>query len=231
MATYNGEKYIKKQLDSILSQLGKDDELIISDDSSTDSTIKIITSLNDKRVKLYKNQKNKSPIFNFENAIQQANGDIIVLSDQDDIWYSNKMNIIIENMDKGTVSLKMYNGTCIDMDDNIIEHDLFKYIDVRYGLLQNIKKNSFIGCNIAFTRELKEIVLPFPADIPMHDMWIGSCAYLFGDVQFVNKKIFGYRLHGDNYTGKTTNSIQKIVWRYRLIKNLITRYINVKLRS
>ena len=228
MATFNGEKYIKKQLISILNQINNNDELIISDDSSTDSTIEIITSLNDKRIKLYKNQKFKSPIFNFENAIKQADGDIIVLSDQDDIWYPNKISIIRKSIDNRIISLKMYNGTCIDMDDNIIEHSLFKYIDTRYGLLQNIKKNSFTGCNIAFSKKLKEVILPFPKDIPMHDVWIGSCAYLFGDVDFIDEKIFSYRLHDNNFTGKETSFHQKIVWRVQLIKNLIKRYIYVK---
>ena len=94
--------------------------------------------------------------------------------------------------------------------------------------LSKRKGYSFIGCNIAFNKELLEFILPFPKNIPMHDMWIGSCAYLFGRVEFVDEKIFSYRLHDNNFTGKKTSLINKIKWRFRLIKNLITRYVHVK---
>lgn len=235
MATYNGEKYIKKQLDSILTQLDKNDELIISDDSSTDRTIEIIKSFNDNnRIKLIESQKFKSPIFNFENALKQTTGDIIVLSDQDDIWENNKINVVRKSFmheDFNKPILKMYNGKCIDKDDKIICDDLFKYVGIRKGLLLNTIKNSVIGCNIALTRKLLNICLPFPKDIPMHDIWIGSCAYVFGSVEFVNEKIFYYRWHNNNYTGKKTKLFKKFIWRFDLIKDLMERYINVKFRN
>jgi glycosyltransferase involved in cell wall biosynthesis len=231
MATYNGEKYIEQQLKSILRQLSEDDELIISDDNSSDTTIRIIERLKDKRIKLQKNQKFKSPIFNFENAIKYAIGDIIVLSDQDDIWKDNKIQIIKDNIKIDTVSFQMYNGNCIDANGKVIHKSLFDYIRIRYGLLQNIKKNSFIGCNIAFTKELLPFILPFPKNIPMHDMWIGSCAYLFGEVKFINNKIFSYRLHENNFTGRNTILIEKLKWRYSLIINLIIRYLSVKYKK
>ena len=85
MATYNGEKYIEEQLKSILSQLGENDEVIVSDDSSTDNTLAIVESFNDVRIKIFPNNKFHSPIFNFENALKQATGDYIFLSDQDDV--------------------------------------------------------------------------------------------------------------------------------------------------
>ncbi len=228
LATYNGEKYIEEQLNSILKQLSINDEVIISDDSSTDKTIEIIKSYKDNRIKIYGNQKFNSPIFNFENAINNATGDIIVLSDQDDIWMPTKIKIIKETMPMGSVFLILYNGNCIDSNGNILYNDLFEYIHVHNGLINNIIKNSFIGCNIAFTKELKEVILPFPRDIPMHDMWIGGCAYLFGTVEFKDEKIFSYRLHNNNYTGKKTSVRQKIVWRFKLVKNLVIRYFNVK---
>jgi len=228
MATYNGSKYISKQLESILMQLGKYDELIISDDSSSDNTVEIIKKFNDNRIKLLLNQQFKSPIFNFENAIKYATGNIVILSDQDDLWFSNKVDVIRNSMSNDGVSLKMYNGNCIDGVGEIIKADLFDYIGIKYGLLINIKKNSFIGCNIAFSKELLNVILPFPRDIPMHDVWIGSCAYLFGEVEFIDEKIFSYRLHDNNFTGKKSSFFQKVKWRYQLMKNLIIRYINVK---
>jgi glycosyltransferase involved in cell wall biosynthesis len=228
MATYNGSKYINKQIESILVQLGEFDELIISDDSSSDNTVNLIKNFNDNRIKLYLNQKFKSPIYNFENAIKKANGDVVVLSDQDDIWKFDKIEIIKNNFDINKITLKMYNGNCINNNGNIIKDNLFDYLKINKGLLSNIKKNSFIGCNIAFSRKLLNIILPFPEDIPMHDIWIGSCAYLLGEVEFVDKKVLSYRLHDNNFTGQKTSLMQKIKWRFKLIKNLIKRYLYVK---
>lgn len=227
MATYNGEKYINQQIRSILTQLDNCDELIISDDSSTDNTVKVIKEFDDTRIKLYKNKTFKSPIFNFENSIKHATGDIIVLSDQDDLWDENKLEVIRSSFINESMSLKMYNGNCIDKNDVVIKEDLFEYIGIRDGLLQNIKKNSFIGCNIAFTRDLLAVTLPFPVDTPMHDMWLGSCAYMVGKVEFVDKKIFSYRLHDNNFTNRKISFSQKIKWRYQLIKNLLIRRIQI----
>lgn len=225
LASYNGEKYIKEQLSSILKQLSPEDEVIVSDDSSSDNTIKIIESFNNNQIKLYRNQQFKSPIYNFENAIKNSSGDVIVLSDQDDVWENNKLDIIrnrFKNIDNNIVEL--YNGICIDEFGNKKYDDLFIYLNQKQGFFRNIYKNSFIGCNMAFKSSLKKHILPFPKNIPMHDSWIGLCGYLFGNVNFVDYKIFRYRLHSSNYTGKKTSIKQKIKWRFSLIFNLIKRY-------
>ncbi|KIM09181.1 MAG: hypothetical protein KU28_00625 [Sulfurovum sp. PC08-66] len=228
MATYNGQKYLKEQIDSILAQLGENDELIISDDSSTDETVSIIKSYNNNKIKLFEKQTFFSPIFNFENAIKHASGDIIVLSDQDDVWSSSKLaeirNDFKSDIDK--VTLRMYNGVCIDSKGEIVQEDLFQYLNVREGMWNNILKNRFIGCNVAFTRELLRYVLPFPKSIPMHDMWLGLSTYIHGEVEFVDKKVFSYRLHANNYTGKKTSLWQKLKWRFQIVWNLIKRYIH-----
>ena len=98
IATYNGERYIAKQLDSILEQLRDDDEVVVSDDSSGDKTLEIIQSYQDKRIKLFPNQKFRSPIFNFENALKQATGSYIFLSDQDDLWGPGKVETALKSL-------------------------------------------------------------------------------------------------------------------------------------
>ena len=95
IATYNGEKYIKEQIDSILLQIASDDEIVISDDGSSDDTINIINSLNDKRIHLYINEGKHGFKSNFENAIKRAMGNYIFMSDQDDVWFPNKYNAIL----------------------------------------------------------------------------------------------------------------------------------------
>ena len=91
MATYNGAKYIKEQLDSIIPQLREDDELIVSDDASKDDTLKIVQSYNDPRIKIFHNE-NHGVAHNFENAMRQATGDLIYFADQDDVWLPGKLD-------------------------------------------------------------------------------------------------------------------------------------------
>lgn len=226
MATYNGEKYIKKQLDSILSQLDKDDEVIISDDSSTDRTIEIIRSYNDYRIKLYENQKYRSPIFNFENALKHATGDIIVLSDQDDIWKNDKIEKTRHYMQ--SYDLVISDAEIIDKNDKIIHESFYKINRSNKGLLINIIKNSYLGCTMAFNRKILEKSLPFPKDIPMHDWWIGLIGEIFGRVYFIEDKLVSYRRHDENASysgGKSKYDIKtRVIFRWIMIKNLIFRY-------
>lgn len=225
IATYNGEKYIKRQLDSILFQISMNDEIIISDDSSTDNTIAIIESFHDRRIKLLKNNMFYSPIFNIENAIKYSSGDYIFLADQDDIWNSTKI-------EKTILLLKDYDcvvsdATIINQDDEEISLSFYEINHTKSGFLNNLVKNGFIGCCMAFKSSLKPYILPFPNNIPMHDSWIGLNAYLHGKVIFSPEKLIQYRRHGNNVSmsgEKSNNSlIQKMKIRYTLIKNLRKR--------
>jgi glycosyltransferase involved in cell wall biosynthesis len=223
MASYNGKKYIKGQLESILSQLSKDDEIIISDDSSTDSTIEIIKSYRDKRIVLFENQKFKSPIFNFENALGYAKGNIIILSDQDDIWKDNKVEVIKKYMKD--YDLVLSDADIIDEYGNILEESFYKLNKSNAGLFKNIVKNSYLGCTMAFNRKILNKSLPFPKDLPMHDWWIGLMGELYGKTYFIEDKLISYRRHGNNASPTGEKSIysfkQKIMFRLKIIKNLI----------
>lgn len=103
MATYNEAKYIREQLESILCQLSEDDEIIVSDDGSTDGTIDIIMSYHDNRVKVLHHISSPGSSFvkatrNFENALLHAHGDYI-LADQDDVWHKNKVSVCFSYLD------------------------------------------------------------------------------------------------------------------------------------
>ena len=98
IATYNGENFIKAQLDSILCQISLTDEIVISDDSSSDNTIRIIKSYDDPRIKLFEGNTFHCPIFNFQNALKNSIGDFIFLSDQDDIWIKNKVSTMMKEL-------------------------------------------------------------------------------------------------------------------------------------
>ena len=126
VATYNGEKFIYDQLQSILDQLLENDEIIVSDNYSTDKTINIIKSINDCRIKIYFLKK-KNLIKNFENALFHAKGDYIFLSDQDDIWLPNKIKIMLEELN--SYDLIVSDCIVVNRDLEIIEPS-FHYINM-----------------------------------------------------------------------------------------------------
>jgi glycosyltransferase involved in cell wall biosynthesis len=200
MATRNGERYIRRQLESILTQLKPDDELVISDDSSTDGTIGIIKSFRDPRIRLFEGNAFFNPIFNFEHAIRQATGNVIVLSDQDDIWLENKAAVIREKFEGklDAVHTVVLDGCIIDERENVISGSLFRHMKAGRGILKNIYDNTYKGCCMAFTRSLLRYALPFPKGIPMHDMWLGLLSELFGTVDFVEVTTMKHRRHANN---------------------------------
>lgn len=225
--TYNGSKYIKDQLLSILGQLHPDDEIIISDDSSTDNTLEIIKSLNDKRIKVLKNNCFKSPIYNLENALKQASGDYIFTADQDDIWMPQKVNIMVQQL--SSVNLVVSDCIVVDSDEKVISESFYKLNQSKAGLLNNIIKNSFLGCCMAFDRKILNYVLPFPEKIAMHDIWIGLNAEVIGKTKFISDKLIYYRRHGENFSFTSDKSkfglFYKIQYRLVFVYQLILRRI------
>ena len=150
IATYNGAEYVKKQLDSILSQLGPDDEVIVSDDSSIDNTVEIIESFKDKRIIIFRNNTFASPIFNFENALKHAQGDVIFLADQDDLWVPEKVNRYLEELKVS--DLVFSNVALIDESDNVFNNSF--YIEKpSYGFLGTLWVNRIIGATVAFKKD------------------------------------------------------------------------------
>ena len=229
MATYNGEKYIGEQLNSILIQLSKDDEVVISDDSSTDRTVAIIKEFRDDRIVLFENQKFRSPVFNFENSLSYAKGDIIILSDQDDIWKADKVEVLMQYINK--YDLILSDAEVIDKDGNIIEDSFYRKNGSKKGLVKNIIKNSYLGCTMAFNRNILEKSLPFPRDLPMHDWWIGLVGELYGETYFIKNKLISHRRHDNNASTTSEKSeysfVRKVLFRMSIIKNLIL----IKLKS
>ena len=222
MATYNGEKYIKEQLDSILRQLSSNDEIIISDDGSTDNTVKIINSYKDKRIKLINGPK-LGVKKNFENAIKNCNGKYIFLSDQDDIWLDNKVSIILEEFKKNNCTILLHDAIVFDSDTNEIIYDSFyKFRNSKKGIINNIIKNSYIGCCMVFDSSLKDKILPIPNNIEMHDQWIGILGEKYGTSLFIDEKLIKYRRHDNNVSKLKHNSLFKMIkMRLIFIKELL----------
>lgn len=235
IATYNGEKYIREQLFSIITQLSDNDEIIISDDLSTDNTINIIKSFNDSRIKIYTNKKVNHHFLidysthNFENAIKNAKGDYIFLADQDDVWLPDKYNIILDSLKSSDIVVT--NCKVTDSKLNVIQESYFNYAHVGKGFWKNLYSNTHLGCCMAFDRKILSKLLPFPQSGVGHDFWIAVFGGLFYSVLYIDRPFLLYRKHDNNVTPsglKSKNSILfKLHYRFLIIYNVIIRIIKL----
>ena len=217
MATYNGEKYIHEQISSILSQLSNYDELIVSDDCSTDRTVDIVREFNDSRIKLIFNTRAKGYSENFENAIHCATGNFIFLSDQDDVWNESKIEKMLSMLNES--QLVVSDAQFVDKNLNLVNETYFSLRGGKPGFFRNLYKLRYIGACMAFRREILSKVLPFPnrKDLCPHDMWISLVAEFYFNVALIEEPLIYYRRHGDNISNggsSSSNSIfKKILFR------------------
>jgi glycosyltransferase involved in cell wall biosynthesis len=228
--TYNGEKYIHRQLESILSQIGEKDEVIISDDSSTDGTIEIIKGFNDSRIQLFENCLYKNTIFNIENALKRAKGEYIFLSDQDDVWLPGKVSKTLEMLCEHDIVV--CNSHIVDQDEKIIHESYFKWRGIKPGFINNLGKSAYLGCALAFNRKILDFILPFPKKIAMHDIWIGVVSELIGKTFFIQEQLFLYRRHEGNLTAaihKADDELSDLkVWYKVWYRMVLVWYLGVR---
>lgn len=230
LTSFNGSKYIKVQIESILFQLHENDELIISDDSSTDDTVTIIKSINDRRIQLYENMKFKHYTPNFEFAISRSQGEYIFLSDQDDVWLPNKVDIMIEYL--RIYDLVASDCYIVDQDLNILNESFYNGQYDRSGFIKNFIHNHFLGCTLAFNKRLLKFILPFPKDILSHESWIGLNAEFFGETHFIKDKLILYRRHESNHSntlkGSTLSLYRKLNYRFHILKNILLNQLKFR---
>jgi len=216
IGTYNGEKYIRDQIQSILSQLAENDEIIISDDSSTDQTISIIEEFEDSRIKLFKSNTYRSPIYNLENALNNAKGNFIFLADQDDVWLPDKIKQTIIHIRKNNVV--MSDASLCDESLNIKSVTLDSWRTYHPGFISNLIRPRYLGCCMAFDKRVLEQILPFPTNLKAHDVWIGLMAELNGGLTYLPVSLIKYRRHENNFSSASSKSRNSLVFKlsYRL---------------
>jgi glycosyltransferase involved in cell wall biosynthesis len=220
MAAYGGSAYIKQQIDSIVDQLQEEDELVISVDPGPDDTDTIVQNyaVQDPRV-VYLQGSGKGIAANFENAIRHTRNEIVFLSDQDDIWKKDKVQKVLACFEKKECMAVLHDASIIDENGNRISDSFFKQHGSKEGFTSNLIRNSWIGCCMAFRKELKDVILPFPSPLPMHDQWIGLAADAYGKTVFLNEALIDYRRHGHNASSMKPASVkQQIVWRLQIAK-------------
>jgi len=234
MATHNGEKYIKEQLNSILSQLSQEDEVVVSDDGSTDSTLVIIRGLKDPRVKVFSQVSPKGLLsheyatLNFENALRNAKGDFIFFSDQDDIWINNKVEISMKY-------LKDYDY--IVSDAYVTDAELNIVSDTRFTKDEKVHFNKYLavvlstpyqGSCAAFKRCVLDKAMPFPKGTQSHDRWIGNVAAFFYNYKIIPEKLIYYRRHEATTSttfgsgGRSASLLKTIGYKLGYIKGLLS---------
>ena len=227
MATYNGSKFIREQLESILSQLPSDAEIVIADDGSTDDSLAIVKSLGDPRIRVLPPEKHLGVVYTYERALLASKGEFIFLADQDDIWLPGKAEKVLAELKDADLVIHdawMLRPSEPSGSSWVRDGKLSEIRPYRKGALANWWKNSFTGCSMAFRQNVLDKALPFPKNLPMHDQWLGIVAEKFFKVTYVTVPLVEYRQHSGNAThiGRSPAGIrQKIKWRLDLLRAII----------
>ena len=221
LAAYNGEKYIAEQIESVLSQLGEDDDIIVSDDNPAGKTKEAVLSFSDPRIK-YVEGKGLGVVKNFENALSLCKGDYIYLCDQDDVWMPDKVKKVQAGFENGA-DLVLHNALITDESLNSAGKTSFDLYNPNTSFFGNLAKNTFVGCCMAFRREVLGFALPFPDKLPMHDWWIALLSIRSKHkISLIEEPLIKWRRHEGNVTGNSTSLSQKIMFRLHIIGCLIT---------
>lgn len=226
MASYNGEKYIERQIESILKQLNSGDELIIVDDCSKDATVSLIKKINSDYIKLFENEKNIGYVKTFEKALGLSENKYICLSDQDDIWIEGRLQKLEEEITKKDVFLVASNfNPSFENSQNgknflkLENKNSSKYLGNIKRIFQG--KSGYYGCTMIMKREIFKFILPFPKYIEAHDLWIAMNANLLKSVYHLNDDTLIYNVHQNNTSLKKRSYIKKIKARYYFCQAII----------
>lgn len=234
LSTYNGEKYLKQQLDSLLSQTYKNFEIIARDDGSQDKTLEILQSYN---ISIIDSKENLGAKGSFgallEYAIQNSASDYFMFCDQDDVWHPEKISRTIEKMQQ-VEALYPHQAVLVHTDLSVVDRDLrmlhnsfWKYQNIdptKDSLNGLILHNTVTGCTTMINRPLAQIVKNIPQEAIMHDWWISLTASAFGRIGYVDKPLMFYRQHGANDTGAKNYGWKHIIDRF-LSRPKLDKYI------
>lgn len=236
MATYNGEKYVEEQINSVLLNFSKcenyDCNLLISDDASADSTQDIIKKYSrlDNRIKVLDCNKKGGVRENFNYLINNTNADYVFFCDQDDFWLPEKINIFMHDFLKmegkygESEPILIHSDLCVaSVDLSPLDPSMFQYQNISRSpsLRQLVVSNSVTGCVMACNKSL--ILLALKGRINesiMHDWYLAILASAFGKISFVNKSLILYRQHGQNQVGAKSFSLIEIFKQYKFAQVL-----------
>ncbi len=224
MTTYNGEKYLREQLDSIFNQTYANIEIIVCDDKSSDETVRILQEYAEKfRLQYYVNEKNLGYVKNFEKAISLCQGDYIALADQDDVWLSDKIELLLKNINNNL----LIHSDCslIDENSNLLAREWKGKILSHNNFNDFLYSNVVTGCTVMFSKKLLNDILPFPDGLVYHDWYLAILAAKANKICYIPNKLIKYRQHPNQDTGAIAPN------KYlSLILNPLKRLLNIKTR-
>lgn len=231
LCCYNGAQYVRSQIESIMAQSRPVGEIVVCDDCSTDGTPDIVSSLSQGSavpLTLYRNPRQLGISRNFEGAISLTRGDIIFLSDQDDLWYPDKVRDMMREFERREDLLLLHSDArLVDAQGEPLGLTLFEGLEITrwermqlhsggaFGAL--VRRNLVTGATAAFRRKLFEIARPIPNEW-VHDEWLGLFAAASGSVDFLEYPLIDYRQHGNNQIG-----VPLLSWREKLLRILHAR--------
>lgn len=232
LATYNGEKFLGEQIDSILNQTYHDWRIIVSDDCSKDSTIELLKYYKDKypdKFEIHLNKKSSGGAkYNFYKLINLAKNQYVMFCDQDDVWCKDKIETTFNAMLAAekrfgvNTPLLVHSDLCVvDKQLNVINKSMFamQNMNCHKDKLNNLLVTNIVtGCTMMINKALLELANVQPRYFVMHDMWLALIAATFGHIEFINSSTILYRQHGDNSVGAKDVAS----WKYVIdkIKNL-----------
>lgn len=211
MTTYNGEKFIREQISSVLKNINEDDELIIGDDGSTDETLNILNEYkkSNPNIKIVLNN-HLGTTKNIESLLSMTNGDVIFLCDQDDVWRDDKVDVICNDFTNNPeIDLIFHNSSVSATDANDLIHtSLFEFLAVSNRFIDNIKYFHFWGCMFAIRRRALRYIVPFRFGF---DSWIIFCTSFFRKCYIEPKVLMTYRRHGGNLSTFKRHSLMHVI--------------------
>lgn len=245
LCTYNGEKYVEEQINSILKQTILPDEIIVGDDCSTDRTVEIVNNLlasSNISYTILPIEKNLGVVKNFERTITSTTGEIIFTSDQDDVWVETKIEKIIEKFEEDETTILIFSDAVL-VDKNLknLDMNLWESLDLNISVLKKnedflkylIVKNGITGATLAFKRDLLDKTVPFSKKF-IHDYWLGIVAASYGmKIKSISEPLVKYRQHDTNVVGAEKKSFLKkthLFWSSLNDKEILLDYYNQKER-
>lgn len=240
MTSYNGEKYIERQLKTILQQTVPADEIIICDDGSKDGTVAIVNRMISENpganIRLVENERNLGYVQNFYKAISLTRGEYIFLADQDDEWHSNKIERTLQVLKNQNASVVCTNCRLIDADGTVLENSQWfdrapfitraTQVVTPISFYELVIENIAQGCTYCFTKEVKDVYLKVNSGHLIHDHQIMFAASLVGNAYFLNEALIDYRLHGSNMVGFGSAEVaKKIRWKIPTLKPVMVRFL------
>lgn len=223
LCTYNGAPHLREQLNSLLWQTRKPDEVVVGDDASSDGTWELLEDFQRRaesqgvRVRMQRNQRNVGFVANFSQTLSRTEGQLVFLCDQDDVWQAEKIAVMAEHFEADVNLLLLFsNARLVDARGAPLGHTLFEALELtsnERALLGSdrafdvlLRRSAVTGATAAFRRELLDLCLPVGLGW-IHDEWLAIVAAAMGRISLVDRELIDYRQHASNQIGMRKRTV------------------------